>query len=83
MPPNCSESVGKPSDGGVKSNKIRRLRTAGGHRCFPINEIQRFLARDSEKSDLVKKPPIPSKKSTRCAISVRISSHKQKKDLER
>ncbi|MGV9172806.1 MAG: MerR family transcriptional regulator [Promethearchaeia archaeon] len=43
-----------------KSNKIRCLRTTGGHRRFPINEIQRFLAWESGKSGAVKNPLVPS-----------------------
>ncbi|MGV9202706.1 MAG: IS607 family transposase [Promethearchaeia archaeon] len=66
-----------------QSNKIRCLRTAGGHHRFPINEIQRFVGRQPGKSSPVKKPLVPSEKSACCAIYARVSFHKQKKDLQR
>lgn len=62
-----------------KNNQIRCVRTPGGHRRFPVKEIQRFLTGKKEHSKV--KTPL----SNKCALYGRVSSHKQNKrgDLER
>ena len=62
-----------------KTNHIRCIRTPGGHRRFPVQEVQRFLSGKEDHSK-IKVPP-----SNRCALYGRVSSHKQNKrgDLER
>lgn len=56
-----------------KNNQIRCIRTPGGHRRFPVQEIQRFL---SGKEGRSKDKAPPSNKYT---LYGRISSHKQYK----
>ena len=62
-----------------KNNQIRCVRTPGGHRRFPVQEIQRFLAGKDNHSK-VKDPPF-----NKFALYGRVSSHTQNKrgDLER
>ena len=62
-----------------KNDQIRCVKTPGGHRRFPVQEIQRFLfGKESRSKDKV---PL----SNKCALYGRVSSHKQNKrgDLER
>jgi excisionase family DNA binding protein len=62
-----------------KKKQIRCVRTPGGHRRFPVQEIQKLLA-GKEVHSKVKAPP-----ANKCALYGRVSSHKQNKrgDLER
>ncbi|TFF89868.1 MAG: IS607 family transposase [Promethearchaeota archaeon] len=65
-----------------KSRRIRCIRTPGGHRRFPIQEIKRILKGERESYN----PRQGTKHiSTTCAIYGRVSSHKQNKrgDLDR
>jgi len=65
-----------------KAKKIRCLRTLGGHRRFPVQEIRRIL--EGKKSNRYKDKGTTNLTS-KCAIYGRVSSHKQKKrgDLAR
>ncbi|MBY9006613.1 MAG: recombinase family protein [Candidatus Lokiarchaeota archaeon] len=65
-----------------KKRKITCVRTLGGHRRFPVQEIKRLILKSSYKQEI--SHPHSSFKST-CAIYGRVSSHKQSKrgDLER
>jgi putative resolvase len=62
--------------------KISCVKTPGGHRRFPIQEISRFLKNSSLKED---KKSIEVQEKQVCAIYGRVSSHKQYKrgDLTR
>lgn len=65
-----------------KSKKIRCLRTIGGHRRFPVQEIQQILNKTVLNfQDITKIKDL----NNRCAIYGRVSSHKQNKrgDLAR
>ncbi len=63
-----------------KSNKTSCVRTVGGHRRFPFQEIKRILSEKQYESVTQL-----CEKRNKCAIYGRVSSHKQKKrgDLER
>ena len=62
--------------------KISCVRTAGGHRRVPIQEITRFLTTSSKNSQ---SSPETAEGNQECALYGRVSSHKQYKrgDLER
>lgn len=62
-----------------KKKRIRCIRTPGGHRRFPVQEIYRVLSGKEALSDIKDAP------SNTCVIYGRVSSHKQYKrgDLER
>ena len=57
-----------------QKNKIKCVRTPGGHRRFPIHEITRLLSQSSGKEEPLPETIKPAKK---CAIYGRVSSHKQ------
>ena len=65
-----------------KAKKIRCLRTLGGHRRFPIQEIRRILGGKKSNRNKYKRT---TNLTDKCAIYGRVSSHKQKKrgDLAR
>lgn len=54
--------------------EINCIRTKGGHRRYPIEEINRFSGQEEQQENLIK----PRKKICYC----RVSSHGQKKDLD-
>jgi len=74
----CVKTVRRWNNKGM----IACIRTPGGHRRFPVQEIRRILKKSEEGSDTI---PSLASKERKCAIYGRVSSHKQYKrgDLER
>ena len=58
--------------------KIRCVRTLGGHRCFPVQEVREVSERGDGKDITKQNKIIPNAK---CAVYGRVSSHKQSKSL--
>ena len=65
------------------AGKIKCIRTVGGHRRFPVQEIMRIMGSEGEIRKNKGNANADNKKS--CAIYARVSGHKQSKrgDLDR